>query len=320
MLGVHLRVPQGKLKEIEARYQFQGGFDRCKAEVLCAWLQMNPSACWKELVAALSMMEEKTLATILETKYCPPCSTQNGDYQCGGRNSGTFEHSLPAGTETGDIKVNRDVLNQLVVLESDFSEMRGEMKETFRSQQQLCRLRDFLEDFLDDEEFCHCDSIERVFRLLKKDACVDVFNIHVLYCVAKSCKSDYVHDLLDQYQKKLDEFLRSTSLKEFEEVVRSRQHTTTTPSGQITLTLAGRWPDRTLKDLKGLVYDIFGVNAKMLVLISMRPGSIVVQWSASLSVLPRLKAKAEEATELLIASDVEELSIGGECIFKVCWI
>ena len=159
--------------------------------------------------------------------------------------------------------------------------------------------------------------MEETFRLLRKEGCYDVFNTTFLDCMAKHFKSANLHLLLDQYKEKLDQFQEKTSIKEFEQAVRGSQQATHTLPIEIRLVLSGRWPERTLKDLKGLVYDIFKVSAKTFVDILMRPGSIIVQWSAPLSVLPELLAKAKQATKLLIESDVQELTIGDECIFKV---
>ena len=66
MLGVYLRVPSSKLDAIEAQHR---SIDCCKKELFHAWLQINPGASWKDLVDALTLMEENTLATKLKSKY-----------------------------------------------------------------------------------------------------------------------------------------------------------------------------------------------------------------------------------------------------------
>ena len=68
LLGVHLRVPESRLTEIETRYYQSQGLDRCKKEVLGAWLKTTPGASWKELVGALRQMDEEVLATRLENE------------------------------------------------------------------------------------------------------------------------------------------------------------------------------------------------------------------------------------------------------------
>ena len=79
MLGVYLRVPKRRLVEIETRYQHSQGLERCKEEVLRAWLHITVGANWKELIDALREIDEVTLAAKLEDKYCQPSSTQNGN-------------------------------------------------------------------------------------------------------------------------------------------------------------------------------------------------------------------------------------------------
>lgn len=215
------------------------------------------------------------------------------------------------------IKVCQDVRDKLLSLAGDFTELEFALEDWFGSNQELEYLRSYLERFLDCEEFSHCDSMRSVFCVLKKVGRYDVFNISLLRHMAARFKSDHVHKLLDEYEQRFDEFCSSTTLKEFEQAVAGSQQATRTHHGTITLILAGRWSDRTLKDLKGLVHDIFGVSADTLVDIRMRPGSIVVQWNAPLSVLPELKTMASKATKLLVESDVQELFLGDECIFKV---
>ena len=79
MLGVYLQVPESRLTDIETRYLHSQGLDRCKKEVLSAWLQIIPGANWKELTDALREIDETALAAKLEDKYCQPSSTQKGN-------------------------------------------------------------------------------------------------------------------------------------------------------------------------------------------------------------------------------------------------
>ena len=74
-MGVYLCVPMSTLTDIESQYQ---GLERCKAEVLHAWLKRTPGASWKGLIDALRQIDEEVLATRLEDKYCQPTSSQNG--------------------------------------------------------------------------------------------------------------------------------------------------------------------------------------------------------------------------------------------------
>ena len=76
---MYLRVPQRTLTDIETRYLQAHGLNRCKEEVLRAWLQRTPEASWKELVDALRQIDEIALASRLEYKYCQLSSFQSGD-------------------------------------------------------------------------------------------------------------------------------------------------------------------------------------------------------------------------------------------------
>ena len=79
MLGVYLRVPRKRLVEIERQFQMSQGLDRCKEEVLSAWLQITPGASLKELIDALREINEIALASTLEDKYYQQSSTHNGN-------------------------------------------------------------------------------------------------------------------------------------------------------------------------------------------------------------------------------------------------
>ena len=84
-LGMYLHVPRSKLNAIEAQYLHSQGTGRCKEEVLSAWLRGNPDASWKEIVNALNLIDEQTLAGRLSKKYLQPAfdGSQANDLQPG---------------------------------------------------------------------------------------------------------------------------------------------------------------------------------------------------------------------------------------------
>ena len=92
LLGVYLRVRKSKLDAIQTQHLLSHGIDHCKGEALSAWLRGNPDASWKELVDALSLMDEQALATTLRAKYLQPVRNDNegkgsgrGDARCEGQ-------------------------------------------------------------------------------------------------------------------------------------------------------------------------------------------------------------------------------------------
>ena len=80
MLGAYLGIPKSKVEEIKVKHPSQG-VDKCK-EVLRSWLQSNPNASWKEIIEALTLMEENTLAAILEDRYLQPAFIYKGIQCC----------------------------------------------------------------------------------------------------------------------------------------------------------------------------------------------------------------------------------------------
>ena len=78
VLGVYLRIPKNKLDVIKAQHQSQG-IDKCKLEVLEAWLRENPDASWKQLIDVLTLMDKNTLAALLEERYLQSIPMETGN-------------------------------------------------------------------------------------------------------------------------------------------------------------------------------------------------------------------------------------------------
>ena len=67
-LGVALRVPPSKLKEIRQSAP-QEGTQYWRIELLQYWLDSTPSTSWRDIVTALEKIGQRTLSARLREKY-----------------------------------------------------------------------------------------------------------------------------------------------------------------------------------------------------------------------------------------------------------
>ena len=65
-LGIHLGLETYELIQIERDHQ---GNDRQKREMLDLWLRRKPDAGWRDVVSALKVMEENTVAERIHENY-----------------------------------------------------------------------------------------------------------------------------------------------------------------------------------------------------------------------------------------------------------
>ena len=66
-LGVNLDLKNQQLKEIEKNHR---GDDKvCKTKVLSCWLDNTLIPTWEDVVEALNLMDEHTVANIIQRKY-----------------------------------------------------------------------------------------------------------------------------------------------------------------------------------------------------------------------------------------------------------
>ena len=64
-LGLHLDVPESKLKVIASQYDIEDG----KREMLSTWLKFDPQATWEKLACALTAIGENVVAANVRSQY-----------------------------------------------------------------------------------------------------------------------------------------------------------------------------------------------------------------------------------------------------------
>ena len=205
------------------------------------------------------------------------------------------------------------VVGGLQDLESDFSSMMTDTKRDLAD----CSIGDiqfYLDDLFGVDEFRKCQNIDEVLRKLRCDR-IDTFNIRYLEClVRKFHQSDAIIKTFEKYEEKKEEFLRATSVKEFQQAVVTRAETVL-PRGMAAVAIKIQKDynvPRTMKDVEELAKRAFKDHHKDLVKITVTPGSIIITWYVPVGLCEELVQLARENIAVLREAKVEEVSIVGE--------
>ena len=198
-------------------------------------------------------------------------------------------------------------------LESDFSSMMIDTRKDLAD----CNIGDiqfYLDDLFGVDEFRTCQTIDEVLRKLRRDR-IDTFNIRYLERLVREFhQRDAIIKTIEKYEEKKEEFLRATTVKEFQQAVVSRAETVL-PRGMAAVTI--KIPKeygvpRTMKDVEELAKKAFKGLHKDLVRINVIPGSIIITWYVSECLCEELVQLARENIAVLREEGVEEVSIVGE--------
>ena len=180
------------------------------------------------------------------------------------------------------------------------------------SESELSALKRFLSDYCDEFSIRMCSTVSEVVDQLIEKLIIYIFNIDTLNASCNKfggCKVK-CSESVEQYKQHLDEFLSSTSVKEFKETLQTQ---IVNPKGieYITLKLdEGRGCD-TLKRLKQLVYHFFGNISKTFIHCETCAGCVCVTWLVPTSLVPTLRTTAQQLShEYLASHGVLELVIG----------
>ena len=210
------------------------------------------------------------------------------------------------------------VVSELQDLESDFSDMMTDTKKDLAD----CDIGDiqfYLDDLIGIDEFRKCQNIDEVLRKLRRDH-IDTFNIRYLErLISRFHQSDAIIKTIEKYEEKKEEFLRATTVKEFQQAVVSRAETVL-PRGMAAVTI--KIPKeygvpRTMKDVEELAKKAFKGHHKDLVRINVTPGSIIITWYVLEGLCEELVRLAQENIAVLREEGVEEVSIVGEKIMTI---
>ena len=198
-------------------------------------------------------------------------------------------------------------------MESDFSSMMTDTRKDLANCD-IGEVQFYLDDLFDVDEFRTCQNIDEVLRKLRRDR-IDTFNIRYLEClVGRFHQNKAIVKTIEKYEEKKEEFLRATTVKEFQQAVVSRAESVL-PRGMAAVTI--KIPKeygvpRTMKDVEELAKKAFKGHHKDLIRIHVTPGSIIITWYVPEGVFEELVQLARENITVLREEGVEEVSIVGE--------
>ena len=188
----------------------------------------------------------------------------------------------------------------------EYSKMIMVLKKVELSDEKFVNLRSFLAEYCDEDSFENCPTLKLVVQELKNKSKICIFNIHTLIECCEFLSSQAVTSV-QKYEELLDTFLTSTFVEDFE----CSLHNIRRDVEKITLKLDDNTSKDTLRNLKNLVAHFFGDTSNALILHKIHRGCVCVTWLVPMSLVPTLKAKAEQLSpEYLASKGVLELVIG----------
>ena len=198
-------------------------------------------------------------------------------------------------------------------LESDFSSMMMATRKDLAN----CKIEDiqfYLADLLGDVEFHKCQNIDEVLCKLRRDR-IDTFNIRYLERLVREChQSDAIIETIEKYEEKKEEFLRATTVKEFQQAVVSKAETVLLKRmATVTIKMPKDYGVlRTMKDVEELAKKAFKGHHEDLIRITVTAGSVMITWYVPEALCEELIQLARENIVVLREEGVEEVSIVGE--------
>ena len=208
------------------------------------------------------------------------------------------------------VSLKPDVPDRVVFLMNEYAEMLQVVKGAKLSESRFFALKTFLSDYCEESLICECSTVSSIVDLLKDKLIIYIYNIDTLNASCKKFGRHKVKCSVEQYKQRLDEFLSSTSVKEFKGTLQT-QIVNPKNVEYITLKLdEGRGCD-TLKKLKQLVYHFFGNISRAFSLCEVCVGCVCVTWLVPISLVPTLRTMAQQLShEYLASHGVLELVIG----------
>ena len=216
------------------------------------------------------------------------------------------EPSIDDATLEADVKV----ISDLQGLEEDFSDMMTDTREDLK-ECDIGKLQFYLDDLFGVDEFSKCKNIDEVLRKLRHDH-IDTFNIRYLeQLISRFHKNKAIVKKIEDYKEKKDEFLKATTVKDFQQAVISKAETIT-PKGMATVSI--RIPEeygvpRTMKDVEKLAKKGFKGCYSGFVKIKVKTGCILITWYVPEALAAEIDQLAQENIAVFREAKVEQLTI-----------
>ena len=170
-------------------------------------------------------------------------------------------------------------------------------------------IRAAVNKYCNDTLFRQCSNLCAVVDILVEKLKIYLFNIDTLNASCKYCDDTIKHSV-QEYKQHLNNFLSSTTVKEFMGTLQTKVVDRTDGLESITLKLDESRVDDTLKALNMFLYRFFGNCSRALNHYDTSPGCVCITWLVSTSLVPTLREMAEQHTLNLVSQGILELVIG----------
>ena len=227
--------------------------------------------------------------------------------------------SSPTDEIKAEIKADVAVVRNLRELEASFSHMLVQVKRFLV--QNKCDLSDallFLDSLIGSEDFIECENFDKLIRQLQRDH-IDVFNVYILQQLVANFNKDGLTELIEAYNERKENFLKKTTVLEFQRAVVSRV-VPILASGMAVVTI--RVPkkmalrcNRTLKDIEELAMEGFEECHKKFIRLHAEPGSIIISWVFPNGMSDRLEQLIRDNAAVFKSNGVLEVTVGGRTVF-----
>ena len=207
------------------------------------------------------------------------------------------------------VLVKPDVPEKLRSLLKEYANMLMVLRRSKLSEAKFSDLKLYLSGLCSLESIEQCTSLRAVVDLLIEHLKVYMFNI---YTLTVSCKyfNDTIKLTVLKYRKCLNNFLKNTSIKRFKSTIET-QVVDRTEMDSITIKMNEKRVDDTLMALNMFLYRFFGNCSRALNHCETSPGCVRITWLVSTSLVPTLRAMAEQHTlKYLVSQGILELVIG----------
>ena len=215
-----------------------------------------------------------------------------------------------------EIEADVTVVSNLKDLEISFGRMIVRVKRHLEK----CDLSDaklFLYSAIGTKVFSGCDNFGELLEKLQQDH-IDVFNITLLQQLMANFELDKsTNEVIEAYNEKMENFLKQTSILEFQRAVVSRvEPILARGMAEVTITISeDKTYDRTLMDIQKLAKKGFKECHKKLIHLKAKLSSIIISWVFPKGLSGRLEQLACDNAAVFNDNGVVEVTVGGRRVF-----
>ena len=317
-LGTYLGLSQGEIREIEHDHQNTG---RRRIVMFDKWSRQEENPSWEKMIAALKDMGENNLASKLREKYLYQQQPQDAESQTPADQTDstpTIEDLEASLSESVVLKVDRQerVARELERLERKYLRLVINVQKTMEAANlSVIELESFSKYYLNDK----VTTVKELFELIEPFCFLDYSLLETAIEVLIDPAHRVVSDL-SEYVEQLNNFKKSTTLRNFMESIETAQKSLTTKEEAgactVTIRLVGSWLKKTMDDLDKLLKEIFQDKSSVLAHIRIIKGSIIVTYLAPQSETDSLIKLAETKLSFMPQVGVCGLHIGQRTIIS----